>query len=60
MIDKIVGYLKEVVQELKKVTWPSKQELIGSTSVVLILSTLVALFLFLIDNILARVTRLLF
>jgi preprotein translocase subunit SecE len=29
-------YLREVKQELKKVTWPSKQEIISSTMVVIV------------------------
>jgi preprotein translocase subunit SecE len=48
------------VAELKKVTWSSRQELMGSTSVVIILSLILALFLFIIDNILARILRLIF
>jgi preprotein translocase subunit SecE len=59
-IDKFTFYLKDVVAELKKVTWSSREELMGSTSVVIILSLILALFLFVIDNILARLLRLLF
>jgi preprotein translocase subunit SecE len=59
-IDKLTFYFKDVVAELKKVTWSSREELMGSTSVVIILSLILAFFLFVIDNILARILRLLF
>ena len=34
---------------MKKVTWLSKQEMLGSTVIVGIFSTLIAIFLFVID-----------
>ncbi len=35
---KIQQYIKEVIQELEKVTWPTWEELKGSTLVVIIFS----------------------
>lgn len=37
--------------EMKKVSWSSKREIIGSTKVVILFTFLMALFLFLIDNV---------
>lgn len=51
-------YLREVRQELKKVTWPSKEEIVSSTIVVLIT---VAFFILLVggfDYIFAQVVKL--
>jgi len=51
-------YLREVRQELKKVTWPSKAEMISSTIVVLIT---VAFFILLVggfDYIFGQVVKL--
>ncbi len=42
-------FLREVKVELKKVTWPSKRELIGSTIVVIVFVFIVAAYLGLID-----------
>ncbi|MBU1318082.1 MAG: preprotein translocase subunit SecE [candidate division Zixibacteria bacterium] len=50
MKDKVVKYIKETVVELKKVTWPSKQELIGSTIVTIFVSLVLAIFIFLVDQ----------
>ncbi len=46
---KSVQFLREVRVELKKVTWPSRKQTIGSTVVVLVLVLLVSLFLGLVD-----------
>jgi preprotein translocase subunit SecE len=42
-------FLREVRSELAKVSWPSQNELIGSTSVVIVLSIAMAVFIGLID-----------
>lgn len=42
-------YLREVQVELKKTTWPTKEELIASTQVVLGLLVVVGLYMFLVD-----------
>lgn len=52
MIKKIRKFFEEVQFEMKKVSWPTWEELRGSTYVVLTLSVLVALFLFVVDLIL--------
>jgi len=49
MIQKISQYFNGVQVEVKKVTWLSKQELLGSTIVVGVFSVMVAIFLFLVD-----------
>jgi len=38
-------FLREVKVELKKVAWPSRQQTIGSTAVVLVLVMIIAVFL---------------
>jgi len=54
MKDKVVKYIKETVQELKKVTWPSKDELIGSTIVTIFVTLVLSLFIFGVDQVLSR------
>ena len=49
MINKISQYFNGVQTEMKKVTWLSKDEMLGSTMVVWVFSIIVAIFLFLID-----------
>ena len=48
-IDKGLQFLREVKVELKKVTWPSRKQTMGSTVVVLVIVTIISLFLGLVD-----------
>jgi len=42
-------YFSDVKIELKKVTWLSKNEMLGSTMVVWIFAIIVSIFLFIVD-----------
>ncbi len=48
-LDKVTGYYKDVVNEMKKVSWPSPQETRDLTVVVLTVSGILAVFTFLVD-----------
>lgn len=50
-------FLREVKVELKKVTWPSRKQTIGSTAVVLALVMLISLFLGVVDVGLSNLIR---
>ena len=54
MIEKIKTYWNETVAELGKVTWPSREEVIGSTVVVVVVSSVMGFFIFGIDLLLAQ------
>jgi preprotein translocase subunit SecE len=54
MIEKIKTYWNETVAELGKVTWPSREEVTGSTIVVVVVSAVVGFFIFGVDMILAK------
>jgi len=47
-------YWNETVAELEKVTWPSKDELVGSTIVTVVVSLIIGFFIFGVDLVLAR------
>jgi len=49
MIRKITEYVNGVQIEIKKVTWLSKQEMLGSTIIVGIFAVIISIFLFIID-----------
>ena len=51
---KLIQFLKEVKVELLKVTWPKRDELVGSTAVVLVLSVILAVYLWAIDFIISH------
>ena len=49
MMQKISQYFNGIQVEMKKVTWLSKEEMLGSTLIVGVFSILIAIFLFFVD-----------
>ncbi len=49
MLNKVKEFFREVKVEIKKVVFPSKDELIGSTWVVIITVIVISLFLGIVD-----------
>ncbi len=49
MKQKIIDFFTGVNKEMKKVTWPTKEELKESTAVVIVVCLLLAAFTYLID-----------
>jgi len=56
-IEATFQFLREVRVELKKVTWPSRKQTIGSTVVVLVLVLIISLFLGVVDMGLSSLIR---
>ncbi len=52
---KVIQFIREVRIELIKVTWPKKEELVGSTTVVLIVSVILSVFLWIIDTVIYKI-----
>jgi preprotein translocase subunit SecE len=55
-----VQFLREVKIELKKVTWPSRKQTVGTTLVVIVLVIIISLFLGIVDMGLSTVIRAVF
>ncbi len=47
-----IQFLRQVKQEMKKVTWPTKKEVIPSCTVVVILVAVATVFFFAVDMVL--------
>jgi len=60
MFKKIAEFFEEVKLELKKVVFPTKKEVIGSTWVVIITVLIAAFFLGLVDTVLGKLMTLTF
>ena len=60
MFRKISKYISEVGQEISKVSWPGREELYGSTAVVIVVCLIMAVFVFSIDKILSFLLVMLF
>ncbi len=57
MFEKIRKFFSEIVAELKKVTWPTRDELKESTKLVIIATFVVTLFVGLVDQLLTLLIR---
>ena len=56
-LENTLQFFREVKIELKKVTWPSRNQTIGSTIVVILLVMIISLFLGLVDIGLSNLVR---
>jgi preprotein translocase subunit SecE len=57
VIGRVREFVREVLAEFRKVTWPSRQELINSTAVVVVLTAVIAVFLGVVDVSLTRLVE---
>ena len=55
MLEKIKVFFEEVSVELRKVSWPTRQQTVSATGVVITVAFIVAFFLGIVDIVLARV-----
>jgi preprotein translocase subunit SecE len=56
-VARVREFAQEVLAEFRKVTWPSRQELVNSTVVVVAVTVVLAFFLGGVDIVLARVVE---
>jgi len=54
-MNKFFAYLQDVSKELRKVSWPSRQEIISNTSITLFATLIVSLFIYGADQIISTV-----
>ena len=50
-------FVRQVKQEVSKITWPTKAETMQGSIVVILMSVAIAMFLFFIDMICARIIQ---
>ncbi|MBK8945584.1 MAG: preprotein translocase subunit SecE [Ignavibacteriae bacterium] len=49
MKEKIIEFFNGVVKEMKKVTWPTQEELKESTTIVIVVCLIIAVFTYAVD-----------
>jgi len=57
MFEKIGNFFSEVKIEMRKVTWPTREELKDSTKLVIIASIVVSVFIGVVDSFLSFIIR---
>ncbi len=60
MKNKIIGFFTDIVKEMKKVTWPKREELKESTMVVIMTSLIFAVFVYIVDKIINEGLKIIF
>jgi preprotein translocase subunit SecE len=58
MVERIVNYLKGVRAEIARVTWPTRNEIISLTALILLLVVVVTLYIWGVDGIIGTLLRL--
>jgi preprotein translocase subunit SecE len=59
-MNKIQAYLEDVGKEMRKVSWPSQQELISNTVITLVATVIISLFIFGADRIISMVLEVIY
>ncbi len=60
MISKIKKFVNEVSAEMKKVSWPTQEQLKESTIVVISVTALISLFVLVVDQIMTELIKAIF
>ncbi|MES2764356.1 MAG: preprotein translocase subunit SecE [Bacteroidota bacterium] len=60
MITQTKGYFDDVAKEMKKVSWPTREQLKESTGVVLITCFIITLFTYAVDTVMTLIMSFLF
>ena len=60
LLEKVKTFLNEVRVEMQKVTWPSRNEIMSYTVVVLVTVLILSVVIWAADNVLGRVLKLFF
>ena len=58
MIGKIGSFFSQTREELAKVNWPTREESMGSTTLVIVVTMIMACFIFMVDVVLSFLLRL--
>lgn len=53
-----IRFFKDAYEELKRVTWLSRKQMVASTFLVLVLVLIMSVYVFLVDQVIERLFRL--
>jgi preprotein translocase subunit SecE len=57
MIERLTNYLKGVRQEVSRVSWPTRNEIISLTALILLLAVIVTLYIWGVDGVIGTVLK---
>ncbi len=56
-IDKAKSFIDDVIVEMRKVSWPTWEQLVNSSVVVIVISALFTFYIFVVDQIVSFVVK---
>ena len=59
-LNNAIGFLKEVKAEMKKVSWPQRKDVTGTTIVTIVSTLLLALYLYIADIIFTYLVKIIY
>jgi len=59
-MEKIQGFIRDVISEMKKVSWPNKHDIKEGTIVVVVMSVIVGIFLSITDFVFSKIVNFVF
>ena len=57
MANKVAGFFNDIKLEMSKVSWPTKDELIGSTIIVIVSLAMLSIFIGICDLVLSKIVN---
>ena len=54
---RIVTFFRDVILELKRVTWPNREQIVSATAVVIVATLIISAYLGAVDSLLGRVLQ---
>jgi preprotein translocase subunit SecE len=57
MKEKIINFVNDVVKEMKKVTWPTRDELKESTGIVIVVCLVLSAFTYVVDMVVTKILQ---
>jgi preprotein translocase subunit SecE len=57
MKEKIINFVNDVVKEMRKVTWPTRDELKESTGIVIVVCLVLSAFTYIVDMVVTKILQ---
>jgi len=57
MKDKLINFFTDITKEMEKVTWPSREELVESTKIVILVTLIISAFTWVVDFAVAEILK---
>jgi preprotein translocase subunit SecE len=59
-MNKVTEYFESVRKEMNKVSWPTQKELVDNTTIVVVFSIIISLFIFGVDSVYSTILEFLY